>query len=128
MPRLVLNVRLVAVVAFAFLVVVGWLVYVTVRFQVQELRIRFAKEQIGFFQDMAFRATAEKTPREVRRIKEFIESYYPSGTKQTKGSDLDTIVEIARRDACRRIEVHSSHLKEPPSATQGVDAKGSALP
>jgi hypothetical protein len=86
----------VAVVAGAlclgFCVIDHWLTVV---------HIAFADEQTAIFDQMR-RQTAESATVDVGYL-EYTLRYYPSGTKQTKGSSLDRVVERARQCAVREI-------------------------
>jgi hypothetical protein len=48
----------------------------------------------------------------VEGIKSYVEGFYPSGTKQARGSDLDAIVESARRSALNRIAARLLELQK----------------
>jgi hypothetical protein len=70
-----------------------------------QVRVEFASEQIGIFQDMRAQALSADATGAARSL-EYAVSYYPSGTKQSAGSRLDGIVELARADAVRAIIAH----------------------
>ena len=75
------------------------------------MQIAFADEQTAIFDQMR-RQTAEATGTDVSYL-EYALGYYPSGTKQTKGSRLDRLVERARQCAVREIiEILRSRTRE----------------
>jgi hypothetical protein len=65
------------------------------------VHIAFAQEQTAIFDQMR-RQTAESATLDLGYL-EYALWYYPSGTKQTKGSSLDRVVERARQCAVREI-------------------------
>ena len=66
------------------------------------VRIALADEQTAIFDDMRVKAErADAT--EALDYLEYTLRYYPSGTKQIEGSQLDRIVERARQNALREI-------------------------
>ena len=77
---------------------------------VLSLHTAFANDQTAFFEEMVHRAEtflAESPPniRAAKRYREAIETYYPSGTKQVAGSELDRVVERMRMLSKRHIDV-----------------------
>jgi hypothetical protein len=76
----------------------GVLIYVAVECRILELRIAFALDQVAVFEDCARRARQLPVDKKGPLI-DYIRNYYPSGTKQVAGGDLDQIVERARRMA-----------------------------
>jgi hypothetical protein len=99
----------------AFFIAVGiilvWLVFERIRFEIRELQIKFAREQVELFSETAANAVPLRDAVQLRKSREYIKSYYPSGTKQTKGSNLDLIVERVRREACVRIDARLMELE-----------------
>ena len=65
------------------------------------IQIAFAEDQTAIFEQMR-RQTAESAAVDVSYL-EYTLWYYPSGTKQTRGSKLDRLVERARQSAVREI-------------------------
>lgn len=66
------------------------------------IHVALADEQIAIFDEM--RTKAERSdPAEAAGCLGYVANYYPSGTKQTKGSRLDKIVESARAHAIAAI-------------------------
>ena len=59
------------------------------------LKIAMAEEQVKIFDSMRLKAL-ESSPREAAECLEYVQNYYPSGSKQVAGSRLDSIVESAR--------------------------------
>jgi uncharacterized protein YijF (DUF1287 family) len=68
---------------------------------ITSVQIAFADEQTAIFDQMR-RQTAEAAAVDASYL-EYTLWYYPSGTKQTKGSRLDRMVERARQCAVREI-------------------------
>jgi hypothetical protein len=66
------------------------------------VRIALADEQTAIFDDMRVKAERADTTKALNYL-EYTLRYYPSGTKQIEGSQLDRIVERARRNALREI-------------------------
>ena len=66
------------------------------------IRISFADEQIRIFEEMRARAS-QSEPGAATGYLKYMLAYYPSGTKQLKGSQLDQIVEQSRQNAIARI-------------------------
>ncbi len=89
---------MVAAAVMAILLGFGFCLISHVRTSVQ---IAFADEQTAIFDQMR-RQTAEAAAVDVSYL-EYALWYYPSGTKQTKGSGLDRVVERARQCAVREI-------------------------
>jgi hypothetical protein len=65
------------------------------------VQIAFADEQTAIFDQMT--RQTEESPTVDLGYLEYTLSYYPSGTKQTKGSSLDRVVERARCCAVQEI-------------------------
>ena len=77
---------------------------------VLSLHAAFANDQTAFFEQMVHRAEtflAESPPniRGAKQCRQAIESYYPTGTKQATGSELDRVVERMRMLSKRHIDV-----------------------
>lgn len=79
------------------------------------MRISFASEQVAVFHEMAFGSDVDKEISAVDR-EAYVARYYPSGTKQLKGSQLDSIVESARALSikCLVLEKEMERLKDTP--------------
>lgn len=69
---------------------------------VASITAAFADDQTQIFEDMARRA-AEGDASEAREYLRYVLWYYPSGTKQAKGSKLDRAVERCRAFAVREM-------------------------
>lgn len=67
------------------------------------VRIDFAKDQVEIFDQMV-RQTRTSNVQDAEDELRYVQGYYPSGTKQKKGSRLDSIVETARTHAISLIE------------------------
>jgi hypothetical protein len=73
------------------------------------IRVSHANEQTHIFDEMIEKATvaSRQDPPNVRAAVsylKYVNQYYPSGTKQTTGSQLDRIVERSRLNAERQIK------------------------
>jgi hypothetical protein len=68
---------------------------------VTDVQIALADEQTSIFEQMC-KETAGSAAVDVRYL-EYTLWYYPSGTRQTKGSGLDRMVERARQSAVREM-------------------------
>jgi hypothetical protein len=88
-------------ISVALMAVAVGMVFGLVRHSITGVQIAFADEQTAIFDQMR-RQTEESAVVDVGYL-EYALSYYPSGTKQTKGSTLDRVVERARRCAVREI-------------------------
>jgi hypothetical protein len=98
----------IAVVAAVLLAIC--LVFSLVADAVRELRVKFARDQVETFDLMVSKAGDSLDGREIENMRRSVETYYPSGTKQRSGSDLDVIVEHARRCALERIDAQLSSM------------------
>ncbi len=93
------------------------------------LQIAFAENQTDIFEQMR-RQTAGSATVDVGYL-EYTLSYYPSGTKQTKGSRLDRVVERARESAVRemiailRARTGKEFGEDPRRWIEGLRAAGS---
>ena len=94
--RVLLFGLLVAAIILAVLVG-GYLATLPLR-----VRIAFADEQTAIFDDMRVKAERADAAEALDYL-EYTLRYYPSGTKQIGGSQLDRIVERARQNALREI-------------------------
>jgi hypothetical protein len=63
-----------------------------------KIQTKFAQEQIAIFTEMSNRSMAG-TPAQAAECLAHVVNYYPSGTKQTRGSALDELVERQRERA-----------------------------
>ena len=98
LPRMTARWWMTAVVVVVILLGIGFCLISQIKTSIQ---IAFADEQTAIFDQMR-RQTAEATGADVGYL-EYVLGYYPSGTKQTKGSGLDRVVERARQCAVREI-------------------------
>jgi hypothetical protein len=127
LPRLRIKVRwlIVGVAVVAVLVGLG---FSLIGHAITSVQIAFADEQTAIFEQMR-RQTVESAAVDVGYL-EYTLSYYPSGTKQTKGSRLDRVVERARQGAMREIiAILRSRTgldlgKEPQRWIEGLRAPG----
>lgn len=100
LPRMRMTMRP-AVAAVATTAILLGLASCVISLVSTSMEIAFADEQTAIFDQMR-RQTADAVAVNVSYL-EYTLSYYPSGTKQTKGSRLDRVVERARRCAMREI-------------------------
>jgi hypothetical protein len=87
---IILMLSLLGVTALA-----GWQKFLSIR-----VRVALAEEQTRYFSEAC--AEAARSGVSAARIRELMEgvvAYYPSGSKQVRGSHLDTLVERARGQA-----------------------------
>jgi hypothetical protein len=96
--RLTFRQGVAAMAVAAILFGLGFCLINQIKAQVQ---MAFADEQTAIFDQMR-RQTAESEAVDESHL-EYALWYYPSGTKQTKGSSLDRVVERARQGAVREI-------------------------
>jgi len=66
------------------------------------IRVAFAEEQTGIFDEMRIKASQSDPDKAVEYL-DYTLHYYPSGSKQVQGSRLDRIVERARDNAVSAI-------------------------
>lgn len=81
---------------------VGLLVSSVVR-TVRDLPVHLAAEQTSIFEEMRKKSLVATDPAEIVGYLAYVESYYPSGTKQSTGSSGDRIVEGYRAAIIREI-------------------------
>ncbi|MGV3756924.1 MAG: hypothetical protein ACO1QS_16205 [Verrucomicrobiota bacterium] len=67
-----------------------------------KIQTKFAQEQIALFTEMSNRSMAGN-PAQAAECLSYVVNYYPSGTKQTRGSALDALVEAQRERAQQEI-------------------------
>ena len=80
-----------------------WLLW---HYTLLNIQIAFAAEQSQIFEETRNKALSTSIRGEAVRYLEYIDDYYPSGTKQDVGSLLDEIVEHNRDIAKRDIVAH----------------------
>lgn len=66
----------------------------------------FADDQTQIFDEMRAQALQATAPPDIARSLKYVVNYYPSGTKQPAGSDLDRVVERHRTAVVRDIIEH----------------------
>lgn len=89
-----------------------WLILVFIAFLLTlakyttfKIRVAFAEGQVAIFNTAEATAVQTTNPRILTGQLQYVTEYYPSGTKQIKGSRLDRIVEASRSNAVRAIIV-----------------------
>ena len=80
----------------------AWSVWLRFRDVPLKVRLLLASEQVSVFEQMRTQAL-QGSPFDARDCLEYVVGYYPSGTKQVAGSELDRLVEQARASAVREI-------------------------
>lgn len=99
----------------------GLLVIILVIVAISHVKLRIhvvlAREQVEVFETLRRRADASDS-RDTLDLQRAIREYYPSGTKQVTGSDLDSIVERFRALAIEALECVSDSGHEPPNGNQ----------
>jgi hypothetical protein len=73
------------------------------KYTMLKLRVAFADGQVKVFEGMKVLANATKDPRELSGQLEYVLNYYPSGSKQVTGTQLDRVVEVVRSNAIAEI-------------------------
>jgi hypothetical protein len=68
-----------------------------------KIRVGYALGQVTIFQEMRVSAERASDPNQIAGFLEYVVDYYPSGSKQNRGSCLDVIVENARSNASAAI-------------------------
>jgi hypothetical protein len=81
------------------LIVAGGLAYQVVELRVQ---LRLANEQVKIFDSMRLKAIAA-SPKEAAECLQYVQNYYPSGSRLVTGSQLDEVVESLRASVMREI-------------------------
>jgi hypothetical protein len=82
-----------------------------------QFRLAFADDQIRTFYLMRDRACRSEA-KDALGYLNYVENYYPSGTKQKEGTRLDSMVERVRAAVVIDIEQHiSSQEVVPPTST-----------
>jgi hypothetical protein len=77
--------------------IVGLCIVFGARYTMLNLRIAFGDGQVAIFKEME--ASAKSTADPLSGKLEYVLNYYPSGSKQARGTQLDTVVESARSNA-----------------------------
>jgi hypothetical protein len=78
-----------------------------------EIRLALAQDQVEIFHDMV-RRTKPGSQLSSESYSEAVTNYYPSGTKQVRGSQIDRLVESCRRFAIEEIvRIGSGEAKDP---------------
>jgi hypothetical protein len=106
-----------AIALIALLSVAGMLVF---EHGLLQVRVSFAEEQTEIFDDMRAKALAASDPNRATQYLDYAVHYYPSGSKQETGSQLDRIVERHRTSVIRDI---LAHLKAKTGEDLGDDPR-----
>lgn len=73
------------------------------KYSMLKLRVAFADGQVRIFDGMKVLANSTTDPHKLSGQLEYVLVYYPSGSKQVTGSQLDRVVEAARSNAIAEI-------------------------
>ena len=90
----------------------------SIKYTLLKLRISFAYGQISTFEVMRSSLDNISEPGELSAKLEYVLNYYPSGSKQITGTQLDKIVELARSNTASEI---ISHLRVRTGKDVGSD-------
>jgi prepilin-type processing-associated H-X9-DG protein len=69
------------------------------KYTMLKLNVAFADGQVAIFEDMKASANGTTDPQQLSGKLEYVMNYYPSGSKQKSGTQLDRIVELARSNS-----------------------------
>ncbi|TWT30312.1 hypothetical protein KOR34_48700 [Posidoniimonas corsicana] len=86
----------------------------------QQIHLVYAHEQIEIFHEMVERSRSLGSQGSAGKI-EYVQHYYPSGTKQAAGSQIDRIVEACREFAIDEIQWIGSIDDAQDLSQQGSD-------
>lgn len=111
--RHVLTVILVLLIILGVWVgTLGWWKYISLH-----ARVSLAEDQTAYFQEIVDELKNSVAPHDFVGASNAIAIYYPSGSKQRPGSNLDRIVERARSIAMNEInEMRSQGILKLPSS------------
>lgn len=70
--------------------------YLLVQHTLLQIRVGMAADRVRIFEEMKAAAAQSTDPREICSHLGYVLHYYPSGTTQIQGSQLDHIIETAR--------------------------------
>ncbi|MDA8743274.1 hypothetical protein N9N28_01460 [Rubripirellula amarantea] len=112
------------IIGAVVLLLLGTTAYQAIQRSASSIRPTFAVEQCQIFAEMADKAAAALSDhppdaKEAVRCLEYAHNYYPSGTKQVHGSQLDAMVESSRHASEQRI---IEKLKATTGSDLGSDA------
>jgi hypothetical protein len=74
-----------------------------IKYTTLKLRVAFADGQVRIFDGMKVLANSTTDPHKLSGQLEYVLIYYPSGSKQVTGTQLDRVVESARSNAIAEI-------------------------
>lgn len=77
--------------------------FLAVKYIALKLSVAFADGQVKIFEDMKAAASGTTDPQKLSEQLKYVINYYPSGSKQAIGTQLDRIVETARSNAVAAI-------------------------
>ena len=91
--------KLILALGLTFLFSTCWLFW---SYATLKIQTKFAQEQIAIFTEMSNRSMAGN-PAQAAECLAYVVNYYPSGTKQSRSSALDDLVERQRERAQQEI-------------------------
>lgn len=92
------------VILLSSLIVVAVLCVVcAAKYTMLKLKVAFADGQVAIFEEMKASASSTTDPQQLSGKLEYVLNYYPTGSKQVKGTQLDRIVETARSNSIAAI-------------------------
>lgn len=97
------------------IILVILLLYVFYAYADLRLRVAYAEEQIEIFTELSAKSSNASKSDVVLNL-EYVRNYYPSGTKQRKGSFLDHVVENSRKQSIEEMEKIIESGSEPSNA------------
>jgi len=100
------GLRMKIVLCSLFLVLAGLCTLFAVKYTILKVRVAFADGQVAIFEDMKASAASTTDPLTLSGKLEYLVDYYPSGSKQLGGTQLDRVVEAARSNAMAAIIAH----------------------
>ena len=87
----------------SFIAVAALCAMFIVKYTILSLRVAFATDQVALFEEMKASANVTLDPQKLSGKLDYVVNYYPSGSKQVTGTQLDKIVEAARANAIATI-------------------------
>ena len=88
--------------ALLLAILLGWQLWNHIRLRVE---VALGEEQVRTFDEARIKALNSDVT-EAAGLLDYVQYYYPSGSKQRIGSHLDRMVELARTNASREIIAH----------------------
>ena len=109
----IMKTRVVIFVGFAIAALCAMSAKLCWDYALISLHVEFARDQVEIFSEALERAERSDSVAAMMAERDYISTYYPSGTKQERGSKLDLIVERFRAACLRQIEKRIQDAKGP---------------